>query len=275
MSPTKKPPASTAARTSSNEDLVGKVAVVTGGAKGIGLASATALAAQGARVVLADTDQKAGNVAVKELAAWGAEAAFVKGDVSLAQDAKRIIATAKRKFGDISVLVNSAGIQRYGNVVDAPEEQWDEVLGVNLKSVFLMAKFAVPSIMAGGGGSIVNVASVQALAAQRGVAAYSASKGGVVALTRAMAVDFAPDIRVNAVLPGSVDTPMLRGAAALFADNPEQAIKDWGSMHPMDRVAKPSEVGEVVAFLAGPRSSFVTGASLLVDGGLLSVIGGT
>jgi NAD(P)-dependent dehydrogenase (short-subunit alcohol dehydrogenase family) len=256
-------------------DLEGRVALVTGAAKGIGLASATALATQGARVVFADSDQKAGNVAVKELVASGTEALFVKGDVSSAADAKRIVATAKRKFGDVSILVNSAGIQRYGNVVDTPEEQWDEVLGVNLKGVFLMSKFAVPSIMAAGGGTIVNVASVQALAAQRGVAAYSASKGGVVALTRAMAVDFAPDIRVNAILPGSVDTPMLREAAALFSENPEQAIIQWGAMHPMDRVAKPSEVGEVVAFLAGPRSSFVTGASLLVDGGLLSVIGGT
>ncbi|MCA1840280.1 MAG: SDR family oxidoreductase, partial [Actinobacteria bacterium] len=190
--------------------MKGRVAIVTGAGKGIGLAAAHALASEGASVAICDSDDKAGRAAVKGLAGSTAPVVFVKGDVSSSADAKRMVASAVKKLGQVSILVNSAGIQRYGSVVEAPEEQWDEVLGVNLKGIFLMSKYAVPAIMAAGGGSIVNIASVQALAAQRGVAAYAASKGGVVALTRAMAVDHAPDIRVNAILPGSVDTPMLR-----------------------------------------------------------------
>lgn len=149
------------------------------------------------------------------------------------------------------------------------------MLRVNLKSMFLMSKYCVPRMLEAGGGAIVNVASVQGFAAQRGVAAYSASKGGAIALTRAMAVDFAPKVRVNCVCPGSVDTPMLRNAAALLADDPEEAVQRWGKMHPMGRVARPEEVAAAIVFLAGPDASFITGAALLVEGGLLSVIGGT
>lgn len=247
--------------------LEGKTAIVTGAAKGIGAAIADALAGQGARVAVVDIDET--------LTSMG-DGPAIRADVSNGDDCERTVATAHQAFGRLDILVNSAGIQRYGTVVDTPEAEWDAVLGINLKSMFLMAKHAVPHLLASGAGAIVNVASVQAFAAQRGVAAYSASKGGVVALTRALAIDHAPLVRANCICPGSVDTPMLRSAADLFSDgDPQATIRAWGAMHPMERVARPDEVAQAAVFLASPASSFITGTAMLVDGGLLSVIGGT
>lgn len=253
----------------------GATAIVTGAAKGIGRAVAEVLAADGVRVAVVDIDSAEGQQTVAQINDGNGESVFVEADVSTSVGAELAAEQAKQALGHISILINNAGIQRYGNVVEMPEDEWDKVLSTNLKSVFLMSKFCVPHILEQGSGAIVNVASVQGLAAQKGVAAYSASKGGTIALTRAMAVDFAPQIRVNCVLPGSVDTPMLRTAANLFADVPEDAVEKWGNMHPLGRVAQPEEIARVVAFLAGPGASFMTGAAILVDGGLLSVIGGT
>lgn len=248
-----------------------RAAVVTGGAKGIGAATATALAAGGASVLIVDRDTTEG----EKTAASLTEGLFVQGDVSNASDAQRVAAQCVAAFGRLDILVNCAGIQRYGSVVDTSEAEWDEVIAVNLKSMFLMSKFCVPKMLDGNGGAVVNVASVQGFAAQKGVAAYAASKGGAIALTRAMAVDFAPRVRVNCVCPGSVDTPMLREAAAMFADMPDSAVRQWGMLHPMERIARPEEIASAIVFLAGPDASFITGAALVVDGGLLSIIGGT
>ncbi len=242
-----------------------RTAIVTGGAAGIGQAAAAALTAAGLRVAVVDRDETA--------APEGGLA--IRADVSRSSECARAVAEAVEALGRLDVLVNCAGIQRYGDVIETPDEVWDEVIAVNLSAVFWMSKHAMPHLLEAGNAAVVNVASVQAFAAQHGVAAYSASKGGIVALTKAMAVDHAPRVRVNAICPGSVDTPMLRAAAAKFADDPDEAIKAWGAMHPMNRVCTPQEVGDAVVFLAGPQSSFVTGTALLVDGGLLSQIGGT
>lgn len=242
--------------------MKGKVALVTGAAKGIGAAAADALLRAGAQVARVDIEAPGDAIIQANVADSGACEAAVAATIA--------------RFGRLDVLVNSAGIQRYGDVLDAPEEQWDEVLGVNLKGAFLMTKHAMPHLIASGAGAVVNVASVQAFAAQRGVVAYAASKGGLVAFTKALAIDHAPVVRANCVCPGSVDTPMLRGAAELFATgNTDDTVKSWGAMHPMGRVARAEEVADAIVFLAGPSSSFITGAALMVDGGLLSMIGGT
>ena len=189
---------------------------------------------------------------------------------------RRLVAFTVENYGGVDVLVNSAGVQRYGTVVETEEEVWDEVLAVNLKGIYLASKHAIAEMSERGGGAIVNLSSVQAFASQKGVAAYTASKGGINALTRAMALDHAEEnIRVNAVCPGSVDTPMLRWAADLFKgeNTAEETVEDFGKMHPLGRVARPEEVAEVISFLASPRASFVTGGEYKVDGGLLAALG--
>jgi NAD(P)-dependent dehydrogenase (short-subunit alcohol dehydrogenase family) len=184
------------------------------------------------------------------------------------------VAAVWARHGRLSVLVNSAGIQRYGTAETTPVEVWDAVLNVNVRSMFLAVKHAVPLMRASGGGAIINVASVQATATQRDVVAYTASKGAIVAMTRAMAVDHAADgIRVNSVSPGSVDTPMLRRSARdASPEDPDAVIAHWGSAHPLGRVGQPAEIADAILFLASPLSAFVTGAELRVDGGLLAAV---
>ena len=177
-----------------------------------------------------------------------------------------------RRGGRLDILVNCAGIQRYGAVDETDDATWDEVIAANLSSVFRLSRAAAPHLRESGRGAIVSVASVQAFAAQREVAAYTASKGGVVALTRSMAVDLAPHVRVNCVCPGSIDTPMLRWAAGRDGGDVSGRITEWGDLHPMGRVGSAEEVAQTVLFLAGPRSSFTTGAVHLVDGGLLALL---
>src|ERR671917_1238199 len=258
------------------DEMRGKVAIVTGGGAGIGLAAAGRLAQEGASVVICSdredqAEQTAGGLREEDLEVRG-----MRGDVTSSADMKALVDFTVQTYGGLDVLVNSAGIQRYGTVTETEEEVWDEVLGVNLKGMYLAARHAIPAMRERGGGSIVNVSSVQAIASQTGVAAYTASKGGINALTRAMALDHAEEnIRVNAVCPGSVDTPMLRWAADLFKGEKtaEETVEGFGKMHPLGRVARPEEVAEVISFLASSRASFVTGGEYKVDGGLLAALG--
>ena len=258
------------------EEMRGKVAIVTGGGAGIGLAAAEKLAREGASVVICSDREDQVQQAADRLCEEDLEVRGMRGDVTSSADMKGLVDFAVQTYRGLDVLVNSAGVQRYGTVTETEEDVWDEVLDVNLKGIYLAARYAIPEIRERGGGAIVNVSSVQAIASQAGVAAYTASKGGINALTRAMALDHAEEnIRVNAVCPGSVDTPMLRWAADLFKgeNTVEATVEDWGRMHPLGRVAKPEEVAEVICFLAGPRASFVTGADYMVDGGLLAALG--
>ena len=251
----------------------GKVIFVTGGALGIGRAACEIFAERGASLAIVDWDEAAGNELVSQLEAAGYPAMFHKVNVADFAAVQAAADATVAAFGTIDSLVVSAGIQRYGTAVSTDEAQWDEVMGVNLKGAWNAAKACIPYVQKQGG-SIVNVSSVQALASQQNVLAYTASKHGLIGLTRSMAMDFAKDgIRANAVCPGTVDTPMLKWAASLDP-NPQSVYDACNAMHPIGRIAQPREIGEVVAFLAHESSSFVTGAVWTVDGGLLTQIGG-
>ena len=254
-------------------DFEGKSVVVTGGSLGMGRACVERFAHGGARVLAVAVDED--SVRIVEAAFDGAVRGFV-GDVRNAADMAIAMAEATRLFGGIDVLVCCAGIQRYGTVVETSEAVWDEVLDVNLKGVFLAAKYAVPEMRRRGGGAIVAISSVQAFASQSSVAAYTASKGGINALVRAMALDHAAEnITVNTICPASVDTPMLRWAADLYkgTGTTEATLAAWGRGHPIGRVGQPWEIAEAVAFLASDKARFITGADLKIDGGVLAKLG--
>jgi NAD(P)-dependent dehydrogenase (short-subunit alcohol dehydrogenase family) len=247
----------------------GKVAIVTGAGMGIGAAVASALAAVGAAVAVVDRNAAAAEQVSAKIAAAGGRAIAVTGSVSDAADAERAVQAAAEAFGGVDLLVNNAGVVIYGEVPQYREQDWDTVLDTNLKGQFLMSKYAIPRMRERGGGAIVNMASVQAVASQREVASYAASKGGVVSLTKSLALDHARDkIRVNCVLPGSVRTPMLRHAAELAPGDPEQTIETWGRIHPRGTVIEPEEIAAVVLFLLSTDASAMTGSAVVADAGL-------
>ncbi len=247
-----------------------KVAVVTGGANGIGRSVVEALVDQGATVAVVDVDADAGGGLAADLGSGGAQVRFFPADVSTRADVDDCCTELLGEFGHIDTLVQCVGVQRYGTVVDTDEAVWDEVMRVNVKSMYLMARRLMP-VLEQRRGTVVNVGSIQSLVGWGRSAAYVTSKHAILGLTRAMAADHAPSVRVNCVAPGSVDTPMLRGAAVALGMQIEEAVASWGALHPLKRIATAGEVAEAILFLAGPRSSFITGACLSVDGGLAGV----
>lgn len=247
--------------------LDGRVALITGAASGIGRIAATLFAQEGARVVLADVADEAGEAVAQEIEASGGSAAYVHADVSSAADAEAMVAFAVKRYGSLDVLYNNAGIfhARDNSVTDTPEDIWDRVIDINLKGVFLGCCYGVPAMLESGGGSIINVASFVALmGAATPQIAYTASKGGVLSMTREIAVEFArKGIRANSLCPGPIETPLL---ADLIADPDRRARR---LVHiPIGRFGQAEEIARAALFLASDESSLMTGAALVVDGGI-------
>lgn len=246
--------------------LTGKVALITGAASGIGRAAANLFAAEGAAVVVADSNEPAGSATVEEIRARGQRAVFRRVDVSRAADVQAMIAFAESELGGLNVLFNNAGIMpdSDGSILDTDEETFDRVLAVNLKGVFFGCKYGIPALLRSGGGAVINMASLVAVMGSAvSQISYTASKGGVLALTREIAIEFARrGIRMNALCPGPVNTPLMQ---ALLTD---PGFKARRFVHlPMGRLAEAEEVARAALFLASDESSYVNASVFLVDGG--------
>ena len=246
-----------------------KAVLVTGGGSGIGAAAARAFAREGARVAVADVVDARAHEIADAIRAEGAHAIAVAGDVSREPDARRMVDATVSAFGRIDVLFNNAGILIEKPVHELSEEEWDHILGVNLKGVFLVSKHAVPHMMRQHAGVIVNTGSVNSFVADPGDPAYCASKGGVAMLTKSMALDYASyGIRVNAVCPGWVETRMFAQEAAARGLTVEEYRRKAGDEQPIGRVGTPEDIAQAVLFLASDASSYMTGSLLVIDGGV-------
>ncbi len=245
--------------------FAGKVALVTGGASGIGRAAALGFAREGTRVVIADVDVTGGEETARLITQRGMDAVFVRADVRVAADVEAMVAVALQKFGRLDLAINNAGVLGSGaSMIDFTEDDWDDVMGVNLKGVWLCMKHEIPAMMQSGGGAIVNVSSIAGLVGSQHSPAYAASKHGVVGLTKTAALQYAPhNIRVNCICPAAVLSPMLE---TLVTRNPQVGAKLKASQ-PNGRFASPAEIAEVAVWFCSDAASFVTGAVLPVDGG--------
>jgi len=245
--------------------LKDKVAIITGGGTGIGLATSRLFAAEGARVVIASRSWSRGEEAAAHIRAAGGTAIFVETDVSRVADVRHLVDTTIMTWGRVDILFSNAGFSVPGDVVTCSEEDWDVMIDVDLKGAFLCSKFVVPEMIRGGGGSIIFNSSQQALAGGKNNVAYSAAKGGLIALARAMAVDHASQhVRVNCVCPGAVATEtLLRWFETDGA--PDKAF--WLQQHPLGRFGTPEEIAQAVLYLASDDAAWVTGTALVIDGG--------
>lgn len=248
-------------------DMTGKVAVITGAAAGIGLGVAKLLASHGASVAMLDISDK-GSKEAEEIRQSGAKARYFRCDVTSGTDVKRTVDEVVTAFGRIDFLFNNAGVTVRKTVVDLSEEEWDRVLDVGLKGTFLMSKYVIPVMAEGGGGSIVNTGSGWGLKGGDKAAAYCAVKGGIVNLTRAMAIDHGPqNIRVNSVNPGDTDTALLREEGRQLGEEMDRFLKSSAKGRPLERLGTPEDIALAVLFLFSDMARWITGTALVVDGG--------
>lgn len=246
------------------------MAVLTGAASGIGRATSLLFAREGAAVAAVDLNHEGGESVVREIVSSGGRAVFEPGDVTSAADCHRVVERVVREFGAIHILFNNAGIIRRASVLELSEEDWDRVMAVNAKSIYLMSREVLPAMAKSGGGSIINTASGWGLAGGPRAAVYCASKGAVVLLTKAMAIDHGPQkIRVNCICPGDTDTAMLRSEARQLGESQGGFLQE-SARRPLGRVGTPEEIAQAALYLASDASSFVTGTALVVDGGGLA-----
>ena len=243
--------------------------VITGGVKGIGRATVELMLSLEAKVSVFDIDHEGHKMETL----FGKNLKFYPCDVGSAENVESAVRSCVKIFGEISVLINVAGILRYATVTETSEALWDQVMSVNLKSAFLTSKYSIPSMQRLGKGVIINVSSVQAFITQSQVAAYTTSKTALLGLTRSIAVDYSPSIRCVAVCPGTIDTPMLQQALD-NAPDPRALYKECEDMHLVRKVGNSAEVAEFIAFLASDKASFMTGQAYRIDGGLGVRIGG-
>jgi NAD(P)-dependent dehydrogenase (short-subunit alcohol dehydrogenase family) len=250
--------------------LTGKRALITGAASGIGRAIAVLFAREGAAVSVVDIDHAAGHKVTETIANGGGQAICVRCDVTRAADCKRAVGETLNRFGGLDILVNNAGIIRRNTVLETTEEEWDRVMAVNVKSVFLLSKYAIPVMIKAGGGVIINIASGWGLVGGQRAVSYCASKGAVVNMTRAMALDHgAHNIRINCICPGDTDTPMLRDEARQL-ELPDERFLVEAAQRPLGRLGQPEDIAHAALYLASDAAAFVTGTALVVDGGGLA-----
>jgi len=242
-----------------SDELAGAVAIVTGAAGGVGRATVELLTARGASVVAEDVNPGVGELEDEQVAT-------LQGDVAELDTARRAVALAKTRFGGLHVVVNNAGRFLLKPTVDTTDDDWDELLRVNVRGAFLHCREALPALSEHGDGRIVNVASISGTIGLPGQTAYCTTKGAIVQLTRQLAIEHAPRVRVNAVAPGAIDTGFMDETLAAVPDR-EKTMATIAAEHPLGRIARAEEIAEVIAFLASPRSSIITGAILMADGG--------
>ncbi|BAQ61748.1 3-oxoacyl-[acyl-carrier protein] reductase [Geminocystis sp. NIES-3708] len=251
--------------------LENKVAIVTGGSKGIGKGVALVFCQEGAKVVIAANGVREGQEAVAEIKEKGGEAIFVKCDIANENEVQDLVNKTIDTYGRLDILVNNAGIGTYKSVLECTSEEWDRCLAVNLKGFFLCSKYSIPHMQSIGKGVIINMSSVHSHASAKGTAPYCASKGAITSLTRNMALDYGPVIRVNSIAPGWVLTPLIEDLFNSY-DDPAAARKKIEDRQVMKRIGTPEDVGYACAFLASDEASFITGTQLFVDGGLTAVL---
>jgi NAD(P)-dependent dehydrogenase (short-subunit alcohol dehydrogenase family) len=251
--------------------LNNKVAIVTGGSKGIGSGIAHVFAQRGAKVVVVARNKKTGMQTVEEILNLGGDAIFVPCDISSEAEVQAMVQATLDAYGQIDVLVNNAGVGIYKSVVEATSDDWDRCLNIDLKGVFLCSKYVIPHMQTIGKGAIVNISSVHSQATANGTGPYAAAKGGTTALTRSMAIDYAPTIRVNTISPGWVMTPLIEQLFNTY-DDPKAQQKLIEDRQVMKRIGTPEDIGNAAAFLVSDEASFITGTELFVDGGLTALL---